>query len=95
MPLFRRGLVARAVARAATAWARRGAASRAEKVDETTVKRLAEQAKMEEKVWDVLVPERNLNVLGCGLLVAAIFGANYYQRKLVAENEVYERRHDD
>lgn len=61
--------------------------------DEETVKRLAEQARVEQKMWDFLVPERNLNMFGCTLLVGAILGLNYYQRQLVRQKEEEDARY--
>ena len=44
-------------------------------------------------MWDFLVPERNLNMFGCTLLVGAILGLNYYQRQLVRQNEEEDARY--
>lgn len=46
--------------------------------DEETVKRLAVQAKQSEQMWNLLVPERNIDWRGVVGLVALIIGLHTY-----------------
>lgn len=46
--------------------------------DEQTVKRLSEQAKQSERMWNLLVPERNIDYRGIVGLVALIVGLHTY-----------------
>jgi hypothetical protein len=46
--------------------------------DEATVKRLAAQAKQSEQMWNLLVPERNIDWRGVVGLVVLIIGLHTY-----------------
>lgn len=51
-----------------------------QQVDEETVRRLAEENRRAEQMWNTLVPERQIDKRGVGLLIVAIIALHTYNR---------------
>ena len=56
--------------------------------DEATVKRLSEQARQSERMWNLLVPERNIDYRGVVGLVAIIIGLHTYNSYARSQRKV-------
>lgn len=52
-----------------------------EDIDEATVRRLAEEAKQAERMWNFLVPERNIDFRGVLALIAVICALHAYNTR--------------